>query len=112
MGGRQAKYDDQFHIRKPKVSKEIICTHCRQPSGFTNADLILLRGNFTLNCKQKGCGKVAIRHISHSSDSIHDINPDAYAAFQGDGDFMKEEAPIRLRPNGQPYKKYLKKVKE
>lgn len=59
-----AAWEQMFRPDKPVKSKVIICPHCKKDSGYSDADLIPLRGNYELKCRNALCLKVAIRHMS------------------------------------------------
>lgn len=77
--------EDVTTAPKPKFSNEILCPHCKMFSGWISKDLIYVKGDFKLKCKECGepcvrvmCGKKEIdeKNLSELADKIRLSDPE------------------------------------
>ena len=53
-------YEEMFHPKKPAKNPNIWCYKCKKESGWTDSDLIVLKGHYALKCQhcKENCIKV------------------------------------------------------
>ncbi len=56
-------YDDMFLPKKPDPKPNIWCYKCKSDSGWTNAEIARIRGNYTLKCQN--CKQPTIKLMSN-----------------------------------------------
>jgi hypothetical protein len=56
-------YEEMFHPPKPPTRPNVWCYKCKSDSGWTNSDLMKIRGNYSLKCQN--CKKVCIQMKSN-----------------------------------------------
>jgi len=61
-------YDEMFNPEKPAVKPEVWCYKCKSESGWTNSDLMKIKGSYDLKCQK--CKKVCIKMMSNSQITI------------------------------------------